>query len=203
MNPIPLSLVYEDLISMFVMVKLVEKTNKFSFGRFYSGGGFGYIKRNIKGFNEASKGYPFFVLTDLDAYECAPALLLDWLTVPQHSNLIFRVAVREIEAWLLADIEGFSNYTGISKANFPDKPEELTDPKLVLLQLIRKCRKRDIRQDLLPKDEFAKVGPNYNGRLAEFVNNHWSISRAIKRSDSLQRAYNHLLYFKDFYNLVR
>lgn len=202
MNLIPLSLVYEDPISEFVMVKLVEKTKKFSIGGSYSEGGFGYIKRNIKGFNEASKGYPFFVLTDLDACECAPTLLLDWLTVPQHPNLIFRIAVREIEAWLLADIDGFSNYTGVSKTNFHDKPEELPDPKSYLLQLVRKCRKRDIRQDLLPKDEFAKVGPNYNGRLAEFVINHWSISRAIKRSDSLQRAYNHLFSFEVSYNQV-
>lgn len=200
MNLISLNLVFEDQISEFVMIKLTEKAEKFFVSNSYSEGGFGYIKKNIRGFNEASKGSPFFVLTDLDAGDCAPALIDDWLKEPPHPNLIFRVAVREVEAWLLADIEGFSKYTGISKANFHDKPEDLPDPKAALLQLIKKCRKRDIREDILPKDEFAKVGPNYNDRLGEFVIKYWNINRAVKRSDSLKRAMQHLAKFNIVYN---
>lgn len=200
MNPISLNLVFEDQISEFVMIKLAEKTDKFFISNSYSEGGFGYIKKNIRGFNEASKGCPFFVLTDLDNGDCAPALISDWLKDPPHANLIFRVAIREVEAWLLADIEGFSKYTGISKVNFHSTPEDLPDPKAALLQLIKRCRKRDIREDILPKDEFAKVGPNYNDRLSEFVIKHWNISRALKRSDSLKRAMQHLTTFEVIYN---
>jgi hypothetical protein len=192
---IPLNLVFEDQISEYVMIKLTEKTGKFRISNSYSEGGFGYIKKNLNGFNEASKGYPFFVLTDLDNVHCAPELIRDWLKFPKHSNLIFRIAVREVEAWLLADIEGFSKYTGISKANFNLRPEEIVDPKLELLNLIRKCRKRSIREDILPKDEFASCGPNYNGRLAEFVIYYWDIIRASSRSDSLHRAFQYLLNF--------
>ena len=196
MNPTPLSLVFEDQISEFVMTKLVDKTEKFIIANSYSEGGFGYIKKNIAGFNEASKGYPFFILTDLDNAGCAPTLIEDWLVEPAHPNLIFRIAVHEVEAWLLADIEGFSKYTGISKVNFHDNPEEIVDPKAALLQLIKRCRKRKIREDILPKNEFASVGPNYNERLGEFVYKHWSINRAMKRSDSLKRAMHHLSSFK-------
>jgi len=144
MSLITLNLVFEDQISEFVMIKLAEKAEKFFISNSYSEGGFGYIKKNIRGFNEASKGCPFFVLTDLDNGVCAPALINDWLNDPPHPNLIFRVAIREVEAWLLADIEGFSKYTGISKVNFPDNPEDLPDPKAELLKLIKRCRKRDI-----------------------------------------------------------
>lgn len=200
MNPIPLNLVFEDEISEFVMVKLAEESKKYFISNSYSGGGFGYIKKNICGFNEAAKGCPFFVLTDLDTVDCAPTLIEDWLGKSAHPNLIFRIAVREVEAWLLADIEGFSKFTGISEANFRDNTEEIVDPKAELLQLVKRCRIRKIKEDILPKNEFAAVGPNYNGRLGEFVMKHWSISRAMQRSDSLKRAMQHLSNFNVGYN---
>ncbi len=196
MSLIPINLVYEDQISEFVMAKLVECTGKYRIDKTYSEGGFGYIKRNLNGFNNASKGCPFFILTDLDTGDCAPSLIKSWLKVPAQPNLIFRVAVREIEAWLLADIEGFSEFAGLSIANFPKNPEELADPKLILLNLIRKCRKRAIKEDILPRDEFAATGPNYNGRLAEYVTFFWNIQRACKRSGSLQKAVHHLNRFQ-------
>jgi len=200
MNPIPLNLVFEDQISEFIMIKLAEKAEKFFISNSYSEGGFGYIKKNIAGFNEAARGCPFFVLTDLDYLECAPSLIGDWIKQPIHANLIFRIAVHEVEAWVLADIEGFSKYTGISRANFKNNPEEILDPKAELLRLIKRCRNRKIREDILPKDEYATIGPNYNGRLGEFIIHHWSISRAMKRSDSLKRAMQNLLDFNITYN---
>lgn len=197
---IPVNLVFEDQISEFVMMKLTDKTNLFHVSNSYSEGGFGYIKNNIRGFNNAAKGCPFFILADLDNTDCAPTLIKNWIREPLHQNLIFRVAVREVEAWLLADIEGFSKYTGLSQVNFPTAPEEIQDPKAELMRLIRRCRKRHIREDILPKDQYAKVGPNYNERLMEFVNKYWSINRAAKRSDSLKRAIHHLSTFTAIYN---
>lgn len=200
MNLIPVNLVFEDHISEFVMIKLLDKANKFYVSKSYSEGGFSYIKDNILGFNNAAKGCPFFVLTDLDNTDCAPTLIRNWIEEPLHQNLIFRVAVREVESWLLADSEGFSEYTGISKVNFSNAPDEIQDPKAEMMRLIKRCRKRDIREDVLPKNQYAKVGPNYNGRLMEFVNKYWSIDRAAKRSDSLNRAMKHLLAFNVIYN---
>ncbi len=200
MNLIPVNLVFEDQISEFVMMKLTDKAEKYHVANSYSEGGYGYIKNNIRGFNNAAKGCPFFILTDLDNTDCAPTLIRDWIREPLHHNLIFRVAVREVEAWLLADIEGFSKYTGISKVNFSTALEEIQDPKAELMRLIRRCRKRHIREDILPKDQYAKVGPNYNERLMEFVSKYWSINRAAKRSDSLRRAMDHLSTFNAIYN---
>ena len=200
MDPIPLNLVFEDQISEFVMIKLAEKTNRYFIANSYSEGGFGYIKKNIGGFNEASKGCPFFVLTDLDTVNCAPTLIGDWFGKSAHPNMIFRIAIREVEAWLLADIEGLSKYTGISVVNFREDVEGIADPKAELLRLIKRCRIRKIREDILPKNEFASIGPNYNGRLGEFVLNYWDIGRAMLRSDSLRRAMDHLLNFQVVYN---
>ncbi len=181
------------------MMKMAEKAKIFFVSNSYSKGGYGYLRRNIRGWNHAAKGCPFFVLTDLDNINCAPALINDWMQEERHPNLIFRVAVKEVEAWLLADIDGFSKYTGVAKANFIENTESLIDPKAEIFRLMKRCRKRNIREDILPKDEYAKIGPNYNERLSEFVNEFWSISRAIKRSDSLKRAMHQLVSFKVVY----
>ena len=199
MDPIPLNLVFEDQLSEFVMIKLADHFNKYVIANSYSESGIGYIKRNLKGFNEASKGCPFFVLVDLDNVECAPTLMVEWLNRTTNQNLIFRVAVREVEAWLLADIDGFSEYFGIPKSLVLHNYEKILNPKEALIQLVRRCRKRVIREDIVPKDEFAKIGPNYNGRLGDFVINHWNIERAMFNSDSLSRAFYHLERFKTEY----
>jgi hypothetical protein len=195
MDPIPINLVCEDQVSAFAMTKLVERAGKFHVAFTYSEGGFGYIKKHMGGWNQAAKGCPFFVLTDLDLNTCAPDLIKNWLPEKKHPNLIFRVAVKETEAWLLADIEGFSEFSGVSKANFVENIERVADPKAELFRILRRCRKRLIREDILPKDEYASLGPNYNERLCEFIVHHWNIERAIKRSDSLRRTMMHLEKF--------
>jgi hypothetical protein len=197
MHIIPLNLVFEDQVSEFVMIKLAEYTKKFYISYSFTEGGFGYIKKNIRGWNQAAKGCPFFILTDLDKSECAPMLIKEWLQQEKHPNLIFRVAVKEVEAWLLSDIEGFSKFSGVPVANFVEEVEAIADAKNELLRLIKRSKKRYLKEDILPKDDFAKIGPNYNERLCDFIINHWSIERAIKRSDSLKKALAQLSNFKE------
>ncbi|MFN8206148.1 MAG: DUF4276 family protein [Bacteroidales bacterium] len=189
MNSIPLKLVFEDLLSEFVMKKLVEKTGRYLITNSYPGGGYGYIKKNIDRFSEASRAVPFFILTDLDQAICANVLKREWLKREPHPNLIFRIAVREVEAWLLADIEGFSKFSGRNLTSIiPKNTELIQNPKEFLIQLIRKSRFRTIREDIIPKDAFANIGPNYNQQLCIYVNNFWDLDNAVKHSDSLRRA---------------
>lgn len=194
---IPVNLVFEDELSEFVLLRLLDCFgNKYTAGFSYNGNGFGYIKAKVNGFNNACKITPYLVLTDLDNSPCPLALVNDWFLQPIHANMLFRIAVRETEAWLLADIEGFSEYTGVSAANFPVNPELENDPKRKLINIAKKSRKRNIREDIVPLNSNAKIGPNYNGRLMEFVFNHWSIERAMERSESLRRAYLKLELFQ-------
>jgi len=162
----------------------------------YSGGGFGYIKRNIKGFCLASQGSPYFILTDLDKYQCPLDLIHDWLNIPIDRNCFFRIAVKEVEAWLLADKQGVSEYLGIPESVLPRVPEQDQDPKEVLMRIVRRSRKRRIKDDVLPINENAKIGPNYNGRLSEFVRDYWCVDRAMDNSTSLSRAYVRLRDFE-------
>jgi len=190
------NLIYEDDLSEAVLTKLLRHfKDKYEVHSTYHGHGFGYLKNNIKGFNEASNVTPHFMLTDLDNYPCPTSLIEDWINFPLNPNFVFRIAVREVEAWLLADIEGLSSFLKVSKANFPKNPEQETDPKKTLIQLAKRSRNRDIREDIVPINERATIGPNYNGRLSDFVLNNWNIETARKRSLSLEKACNKLMHF--------
>lgn len=196
---IPINLVFEDELSEFILVQLLDSFgNKFFKGVSYNGHGFGYIKSKINGFNQACITTPFLVLTDLDNAECPVTLINEWFNTPMHNNMIFRIAVRQVESWLLADIEGYSKFLRISTSHFPRNPEMLSNPKQTLINLARISRKKDLREDIVPINNNAKIGPNYNGRLMEFVFKDWDLNRAMSRSESLNRAYKKLLNFQYF-----
>jgi len=194
---IPINLVYEDDLSEYILTKLLNCFgSKYHTGHSYNGRGYGYIKSNINGFNQACVAIPFLVLTDLDANSCPPQLIASWFKKPMHVNMIFRVAVTEVESWLLADIEGYAEFIGVSKANFPSDPEREIDAKRTLIRLTNRSRKRELKEDIIPLNDNAKIGPNYNGRLMQFVFDYWDINRAMKRSSSLKRTYEKLESFE-------
>ena len=168
---------------------------KFVVSGCYCRGGYNYIKKNIKGFCLASKGIPFFVLADLDRYDCPASLIFDWLGGEVQQNCLFRIAVREVEAWLLADKKGFAEYVGVSEVILPRNPEAEDNPKHSLIEIVRRSRRREVKGDVIPVNQYARVGPNYNDRLSEFVAKYWDVNLAMKNSDSLRRAYNKLRGF--------
>ena len=192
---IPINLAYEDDLSQEVLLRLLQSPSllssekRFCVGKKLSGRGYGYLKRNIFGFNDASKGMPYLILTDLDTRECAPLMIREWLPVARNHNLIFRIAVREVESWLLADRFGFAKFLGIARDKLPKNPDDLSDPKAHLINLARISRKRDLREDILPRiRSTAKQGPAYNERLVSFVREAWNPSKARQLSSSLERT---------------
>ncbi len=73
----------------------------------------------------------------------------------------------------------------------------MTDIWLHLAESVRKSRRREIRNDILPaRGTTAKVGPNYNGCLIRFVREHWQPERARRKADSLHRAIHSLERFR-------
>jgi hypothetical protein len=197
MNPIPVNLAVEDEISETILRILITRLGRrYCIGTIYRRGGFGYLRRTIHGWNRAAKSCPFIVLTDLDDHACPQALIQQWLPVPKHPNLLFRVAVREVESWLLGDTVNLAQYLGCSPKIMPENPDMLADPKQYLIDIARKSRFFNIRASIVPRvHSTAKQGPNYNGCLAAFVTQKWDISAAMEKSPSLSRTVTRLHHF--------
>jgi hypothetical protein len=198
MPEICINLVFEDALSGAVIGKILAASRqRYLVGVRYNGGGFGWIKKRIGGFNNAAKGMPYFVLTDLDTSECAPALIRQWLRTPKHSNLLLRVAVREVETWLLGCRGLFAAFLAVPENRIPADVEEIPNPKEFVVNLARRSRKRDIRVDIVPEDgSTAKVGPDYNGRLMHFVETSWDPAVAKVHSPSLRKTIDALDRFR-------
>ena len=93
-----------------------------------------------------------------------------WLPNPA-AHMCFRIAVRAVEAWLLADRERIAQLLKITIAHVPQNPDELNDPKQQLINLARGSRLHTIRSDLAPREGSGRpVGPLYTARMIQFVN---------------------------------
>ena len=65
-TPIPLSLAFEDELTESLALKILNIIpTEYATRTIYNRGGNGYLKRTIDGFNNAAKGTPFLVGTDL------------------------------------------------------------------------------------------------------------------------------------------
>ncbi len=190
----------EDALSEAVADRLVEEANPglcvaVRMGR----KGNGFLKQKLFDLNETARSIPVLLLTDLDRIECPPTLIGNWWSGRILANgMIFRVVVREIEAWLLADREGFAKLSGAPVGKVPHMPELLDDPKSALLNLVARYGNRRLKDELLPaKGSHASVGFGYNQTLSQFVRKSWSVARAAENASSLERVRRRLREFSD------
>jgi hypothetical protein len=186
---IHLTCVYEDEPTHLVMLKMLEQFPG-CFTEFVSipCHGFGKIKKNIRAYNIAAKHGYYFVVADLDRYECPFSLINEWLPVQRNDKLIFRIAVREIESWLLADRKSFAAFFSVSQELVPLNPDDLPDPKHTVISLGKKSKRQSIRKDIVPLDDYASVGPGYNLVFQDYIKNRWDLAAARQHSPSLDRA---------------
>ena len=159
----------------------------------YGRGGKSQIDARISGYNQAARHAPWLVLRDLDQdADCAPTLTKDLLPNPSRW-MRFRIAVREMESWLLADPERLSAYLKVSRALMPTEPEALPDPKFTLVRLASRSRSATMRQDIVPADgTTARIGPGYVSRVSEFAQDHWRPEVARLSSPSLHKCIKRL-----------
>jgi hypothetical protein len=195
---IPVSLAVEGVLDEAVLRQLLLQCGRqFAVGACYGKRGKDYLRQNVTRFSHAAAYKPFIILTDLDEEDCPPGMLKHWLPQGHHANLVLRIAVRAVESWLLADRDHLAEFMGIAGVAIPQWPDNQRDPKSLLVDLARRSRRRDIREDLVPvPGSTSKVGKNYVGRLIQFVGNAWRVDTATRqRSASLDRAIRALQLF--------
>lgn len=106
------------------------------------------------------------------------------------SQLMIRVAVLEIEAWLLADRVGVAQWRSVAASRVPDNPEGISDPKRTLIELASRSRNRHLREAIVPRRGTGthQVGPGYNQSVGEFASQFWNPETARSHAPSLNRA---------------
>lgn len=195
-SPIPIYLAVEDDLSEWVVRRVLsDRPVEYAIGAVFGRTGFGYLKKQAPAFNNAAKGCVFLLLTDLDRCVCPPQLIEEWLGQPRHPHLLLRVAVREVESWILGDAAGLCKCLGLRKRAVYQDPEQLADPKNELLKLAMTSPRRTMREAVVWKDEpSGKLfqGPDYNATLARFVAKEWNLQHARSTCRSLDRFFNAL-----------
>lgn len=197
MTDILFYIAYEDELSHAIIRKIFQQLEgRFVIGKPFPGFGFGYLKRNAASFNELAKGVPFLLLTDLDNSECPASKIKEWLKKPLNPNFLFRVAVREIESWVMADRDSFAKFLDIPINRIPTDTDAIEDPKKFLIKLTRRSRNKVLMRNIVPaQNSTASIGKNYNEPLIRFVEQLWDMNRAAKHSESLMRVIKRLRMF--------
>jgi hypothetical protein len=161
-------------------------------GPVYGRNGKNHLRQRVSNYNQAARLSPWIILVDLDHdAECAPPLRGEWLPNPSP-YMCFRVAVRQVESWLLADRERLARFLSVNTSRVPQNPESVDFPKNTVIELARQSRRREIREDMVPRPGSGRaVGPAYTARLIEFVigmSTGWRPEVAAQYSESLNRS---------------
>lgn len=157
--------------------------------RLYGRKGKPHLKQYLTGFNQSARQFPWVVIMDLDQdFDCAPPLKDECLPDPAR-YMCFRIAVRTIETWLLADNQSIAQFLSVAASRIPSSPETLIDPKHTMIELAQHSRRREIREGMTPRSGSGrKIGPLYNSQLISFTQTHWKPEVAAGKSDSLRRC---------------
>ena len=153
----------------------------------------GSIKSRIPGLNQRARfNGPVLAFADLDRPLSCPAALVQELVggLTVEPNFLVRVAVLEIDSWILADRVAVARWLGVSVDIISRDPESLDDPKRSLVQLASRSRNRRLREGIGPVRVLGtnRTGPNYNETVSEFVTQHWNPETARLNAPSLDRA---------------
>ena len=190
-TPVVLTAAVEGLADEVLLKRICDSVGA-SVGQVYGRYGKSYILKNLNGYNHSAQFRHWVVLVDLDNDgPCVPEVLPRWLPAPSRLMRL-RVAVRELESWLLADSERIAKFLGVAVAEIPADPDSIADPKRLMVQLARSSRRRAIREDMVPNvGSGQQVGPAYTSRMIEFIQSveaGWRPDVAAGNSDSLRRC---------------
>jgi hypothetical protein len=184
----PVNILVEGLSDEAVAKRLLKHVG-LEIGHVYGHKGKGHLRKRLPNYNQAANFSPWFVIIDLDADALCPSEALhSWLPEPS-TGMRCRVAVREIEAWLLADGKNLARFLSVSENRIQSNPEEYLKPKEELINIARNSFHRSIRDAIVPRQgSGAKVGPLYVPKLIEFTETYWNPDLAAQHSRSLKRC---------------
>ncbi len=194
-TPAFVSAAVEGVVGEAVLRRLIGEAGAI-LGVVYGKQGKQHLRRQLGGYNQAARLNPWVLLVDLNHDgRCAPELRSSWIP-DQAPQMCFRIAVREVESWLLADVQGLAQFLRVARARVPSNPEGIDYPKRIMVDLAGRSRSRAIREDMVPRPGANRsIGPAYSSRLIQFVQAAWRPVIAEANSDSLRRCRRRLCEF--------
>lgn len=187
-----LAIVAEDKLTQAVLHKCIEAyLPNHNILRSDVTGGRGNVQKHLAAYAKLASTMPVIIGVDLDHDICAPNLLTQWQAGYQPTeNLLIRVAVHEVESWVLADRKRIAKFIDAESDSITKDPDSLADPKRAFLDLARASASEELKRDLVPRNynQYPRIGPAYNLQMCKFVMDKWRPHVALRRSDSLARA---------------
>lgn len=166
------------------------------------------VKAKIPNFNQLADSIPVILLTDLDDEPCGPIGKSNLLgAVVQKPDFVINIAVDEVEAWLMADRDGFSRYFGIPLAQMPISTMQKMSGRKALPEVSVTVKSswlftHSLMQNSTNSEKKAQVavsptdknskGKEYNTAVVPFIHNVWNPEVARVASDSLNRMIERL-----------
>lgn len=199
------SLLVEGLTDEIVLRQIIARYTSLSILTCYGKKGNAYIRNRIHSFQRvASRQLPIICLIDLDQENCAVTCVRELAFEMPNENFILRVAITELESWLIADVENFSRFINAPQSRVPYPPDECPYPKEMIINLARKYSRKMLREDLVPAEgSSAKVGKAYVNQIARFVQESYNLEVAASNSPSLRRAITAIQQLDSRYNPPR
>ena len=153
------------------------------------GGGNAFWSDAVK-YNKAARyAGPVLGIADLEQSPCPGGLIVQYLPHGRHPSFVLRIAVRMLEAWLLADRQAISSFLRVPAGRIPNDPDKLPHAKQYLVNLARQSRKRQIVEDIVPpQGSEGVVGRGYAPQMSNFIRTAWRPTIASANSNSLRRA---------------
>lgn len=145
------------------------------------GRGKAWLDARLPGLNAGAEYRSMLVLRDLDQDAACAGALVRALLPRRHRRLCLRVAVRAVEAWLLADTEAFARYARIRRSAVPRSPELLPDPKRTMINAWATSRDPELRRIAVSSPVEMQLA---GARTAEFVRDHWDPVRAAETGEA-------------------
>ncbi len=188
-----INLLVEGEIDEFVARKLVNVVGH-QVGSCYGKKGSGYIKNKIRDFNKSANNVFYLVLIDFmdTGCKCPPEVISNWLPF-KNDLMLFRVVVREIESWIMADRNNLAKFLQVNVEKIPQFPDNENDPKQKLINIARTSRSSNIISAIVPEQgSTAQVGKLYNSEISRFIYTFWDIYAARENSPSLDKCLKNL-----------
>lgn len=187
------NILVEGSVDEAVAIRIIEYAEH-TVGMTFPKRGWAYIRDNVHRYNGSARIEPCLTLIDfMDTGASCPPEVVSNMLVDRHPNMVFRVVVREIESWLLADYKNIAKFLHIRTEFITTTPENLVDPKRELVNLARKSTNRKIREAMVPSHgSTAREGSLYVSELIRFIETEWDIEAACAASQSLKRCITRL-----------